>query len=79
MIFIALLFFTCTKQVEEANKNNSKVEYDSVKAISYGADQYGMKQYVMAFLKRGPNRDQDSSTAAELQKAHLKNIIRLAN
>ncbi|HAD14615.1 MAG TPA: hypothetical protein DCF33_19490, partial [Saprospirales bacterium] len=38
----------------------------------------GMKKYVMAFLKRGPNRSQDSTTAAQLQKGHLDNINRLA-
>ncbi len=32
----------------------------------------------MAFLKTGPNRSKDSTTAAELQKAHLANIRRLA-
>lgn len=52
--------------------------YDSVFAAKLGADEYGMKPYVMAFLKKGPNRDQDSLTAANLQKAHLENIIRMA-
>ena len=33
----------------------------------------------MAFLKTGPNRDQDSATAAQLQRAHLDNIFRLAD
>jgi uncharacterized protein YciI len=37
-----------------------------------------MKSYVMAFLLRGPNRDQDSAQAAALQRAHLDNIFRLA-
>jgi uncharacterized protein YciI len=37
-----------------------------------------MKTYVMAFLKKGSNRDLDSTKRAELQKAHLKNISRLA-
>lgn len=32
----------------------------------------------MAFLKRGPNRSQDSLTAASLQEAHLKNITKMA-
>ena len=53
--------------------------YDSAMAAGVGADQYGMKRYVMAFLKRGPNRGQDSLTAANLQKAHLQNINRMAN
>lgn len=43
------------------------------------ADGYGMKKYVVAFLKAGPNTDQDSITRASLQSAHLKNIQRMAN
>lgn len=42
------------------------------------ADELGMKKYVMAFLKAGPNRNQDSATAAKLQAAHLANIRRMA-
>ncbi len=53
--------------------------YDSAMAARVGADPYGMKKYVMAFLKRGPNRGQDSLTAANLQKAHMQNINRMAN
>jgi uncharacterized protein YciI len=53
--------------------------YDSALAKKLGADQYGMKHYVMAFLKTGPTRITDSLKRIELQKAHLKNIIRLAN
>ena len=37
-----------------------------------------MKSYVMAFLKTGPNRDQDSTEAAHIQRDHLDNINRLA-
>lgn len=59
--------------------NAAPIKYDSVFAAKLGSDDYGMKQYVMAFLKRGPNRSQDSVTAANLQKAHLENIIRMAN
>lgn len=43
-----------------------------------GADAYGMKHFVMAFLKKGPNRNQDSATAVQLQKAHMANIERMA-
>jgi len=36
-----------------------------------------MKQYFLVLLKRGPIRNQDSTTSAELQKGHLANIERL--
>lgn len=39
---------------------------------------YEMKQYWLTFLYKGPNRDQDSATAASIQAAHLANIERLA-
>ena len=53
--------------------------YDAEKAKKYGADDYGMKKYIFAFLKRGPNRDFPEDKAKELQNAHMQNIIRLAN
>ena len=52
--------------------------YNAELAEKWQADDYGMRAYVMAFLKSGPNRDQDSTTAAQLQEAHLENISRLA-
>lgn len=33
-------------------------QYDETLAKKTGADAYGMKTYVMAFLKTGPNRSQ---------------------
>ena len=65
----------------EENKTSDTTAnaFDSVLAEKLGADEYGMKSYVMAFLKAGPNRDQDSATAVELQKAHRANISRLAD
>lgn len=59
--------------------NHHTTTYDSVLAKKLGADQYGMKHYVMAFLKTGPVHITDSLRRIELQKTHLKNIIRLAN
>ena len=81
--FFILILFACkqevkvdvTKEVEES----AEMTYDSSLAAKLGADDYGMKKYVMAFLKAGPNQDQDSATAAQLQRAHLDNIFRLAD
>jgi len=53
--------------------------FDPELAQKLGADEYGMKHYVMAFLKSGPNRNQDAAEAQALQKAHMDNIHRLAN
>ena len=74
-LLLALLLFSgihCFAQSQNP-------QYDAQLAQKLGADDYGMKQYVMAFLKAGPNRPEDSVSRMELQKAHLKNITRLAN
>ena len=57
--------------------DQGKTPYDSLLAKKLGADEYGMKSYVMAFLKSGPNKIKDSTAYAQLQRAHLKNIVRL--
>lgn len=76
--------------ISACNSNNAKLEvkseaagtmetkYDSLKAKEYGADDYGMKKYVMAFLKRGPNRSLDKDSANALQAAHMENIGKMA-
>ncbi|MDX1280870.1 YciI family protein [Shewanella colwelliana] len=58
--------------------SQASAKFDAELAAQLGADQYGMKSYVMAFLKRGPNRGQTEAEAARLQRAHLDNISRLA-
>ncbi len=79
-----IFFFFILLIVSEIGYGQSKSEstnpqYDAALAKKLGADDYDMRQYVMAFLKDGPNRLTDSVQRAALQKAHLKNIIRLAN
>ncbi|MCB0401350.1 MAG: hypothetical protein KDD41_04655 [Flavobacteriales bacterium] len=84
----ALFFLACgsntpapeVKTAEPVEPETTEpLAYDSIKAYEYGADDYGMKQYVMAFLKKGPNRDRDSAESYNLQRAHLDNITRLAD
>lgn len=77
-LLLIALYIACTKQVKEVKVSILNEEFDSLKASNYGADDYGMKTYVMAFLKRGLNRDLDSARKSELQKAHLKNISEMA-
>jgi uncharacterized protein YciI len=79
LLLLLLLACEATPPPEAATAEAEAVDtYDPAYAERLGADDYGMKSYVMAFLKRGPNRDRDSSEAAALQRAHLENIGRLA-
>lgn len=57
---------------------DARESYDPQLAAEIGADKYGMRRYVMAFLKRGPNRSQSPEDSAALMRAHLDNITRLA-
>ena len=52
--------------------------YDAALAAKLKADDEGMRTYVMAFLKAGPNRERPSDEAQKLQAAHRANIRRLA-
>ncbi len=79
LIVLFLLLAACSGQEEPAAvPEATSGGFDAALAEKLGADQYGMRRYVMAFLKSGPNRGQDSTEAAELQRAHMDNIGRLA-
>lgn len=71
---------TASKTPESPQEANRPVgsAYDSLLAQELGADDYGMKVYVMAFLYRGTATGLDSLQRAELQRAHLDNITRMA-
>lgn len=85
LLFTSLLV-SCENEVTDQNSasvtSTDSIDttslYDEQLAQKLGADEYGMTTYVMAFLKRGPNRSQDSLEAARLQRAHLDNIGKMA-
>ncbi|HWI91133.1 MAG TPA: YciI family protein [Flavisolibacter sp.] len=54
-------------------------KYDKALADSLGADDYGMKMYVLVILKSGPVIIENKKTTDSLFVGHLKNIQRLAN
>ena len=57
---------------------HGQATYDAALAARLKADDNGMKTYVMAFLKAGPNRNRPPQEAQTLQAAHRANINRLA-
>ena len=67
--FLFLSLFTHSQSVATT--------YDSTLAKQLGADDYGMKMYVLVILKTGDSTIEDQSTRSELFEGHLKNIGRL--
>ena len=57
-------------------KNNSG--FNQKLADSLGADNYGMKPYVIVMLKSGTAKIEDKAKMSELMKGHMENIGRLA-
>lgn len=82
LMFVLLIgVLSCTPNSREnifVEDEMGSIVFDSLRALKLGADDYGMKQYVMAFLKRGPNRDRTREESDKLQRAHLDNIGKLA-
>ncbi len=76
--FMIIIGCTVKHSVEEYPQSENSGSYDSLLAVETGADAYGMRKYVLAYLKAGPNRDQDSLETVMIQRAHLDNITRLA-
>ena len=74
-LIIALLSLLSTTIYAQAD--NPK--YDKALADSLGADDYGMKSYVLVMLKTGSNKIEDKATLDSLFKGHLANIGRLAD
>ncbi|HYG53513.1 MAG TPA: YciI family protein [Flavobacteriales bacterium] len=73
---------SCSEKKETENaKTDRETEaqgYDSALAKRLGADEHGMRKYVMAFLIRGDSAITDTVKKKELMEAHLKNIGRMA-
>jgi len=75
---LILLFAMVAFGINCFAQDAAKPVYDAALAKKLGADKYGMKKYVLAFLKEGPTQLKDSVARMQLQMAHLKNITRLA-
>ena len=84
VLLITILIFALAACADGATKtqgSNSKeasvVSDDSLRTL-YGADDYGMRSYVMTFLYSGDTVITDSAARSELMRGHLDNIQRLS-
>lgn len=73
--FLILLLGAATTLTASAQKNNP--QYDSILAKKVGADDYGMKNYVLVILKTGENTSTDKKYRDSCFAGHMKNINRL--
>ena len=74
LLLTVILF--CTGIATNAQNNNP--QYNKPLADSLGADEYGMKMYMLVILKTGPSEIKDKPTVDSLFGGHLQNIGRLA-
>jgi uncharacterized protein YciI len=62
----------------QAKAQNEEVDYDKALSDSLGADDYGMKSYVLIILKTGSNIVEDKAVTDSLFRGHMATINKLA-
>ena len=72
--FLYLLFLLITAIVTAQTTNPN---YDEALAKKLGADDYGMKKYVLVILKTGENTTATSEETSAAFRGHMENINRL--
>jgi hypothetical protein len=74
IIAVLLLTFTITTYAQAENP-----KYNKALADSLGANDYGMKPYVLVILKTGSNKTENKETTDSLFNGHMASIVRLVN
>jgi uncharacterized protein YciI len=74
-IFIVLIIAFAGFKTSIAQTTNPN--YDSTLVNKLGADDYGMKGYVLVILKTGTNQSTDKELIANSFRGHMENINRL--
>jgi len=79
---LLILMMACSEihqePIESSNNEDGLSTFNAALAAELGADNYGMRRYVMAFLKAGSNRSQDVEEASKIQAGHMAHINKMA-
>jgi uncharacterized protein YciI len=78
LLLLLLSAFFLTQGISAQTKEPPVKKYNEELAKKLGADDYGMKKYVVAFLKSG-KAVFSKEESAKIFQAHLNNIVRLSN
>jgi uncharacterized protein YciI len=73
-----LLSIVFLSQMSVAGQEGPAGAYDAVLAQRLGADDMGMRSYVLVVLKTGPTKVPEGEKRTEMFKGHMANIQRLA-
>jgi uncharacterized protein YciI len=76
---LILLSFACLYPSMAAAQEQAEPQYDEALAKQLGADERGMRSYVLVVLKTGPTRVPDGEKRTEMFAGHMANMQRLAN
>ena len=80
ILSLLLLSLSAYSQPGEKKDSATAPKFDAELAKKVGADEYGMRKYVLAFLKTGPKDAEVKGDARnEIFKGHMNNINRLAS
>lgn len=72
-LFVLICLITTTIFVQ-AQEKKPKTPYDEVLAKKLGADNYGMKMYVLVILKSGSNTTETKAKTDSLFAGHMANM-----
>jgi uncharacterized protein YciI len=75
MKLLIIIFLLSTLAIYSQTENP---KYDSTLAKTLGADDFGMKKYVLVILKTGSNTTKDTVIIKYLFSGHMSNMARLA-
>ncbi len=75
--YLLACFWLLTSQLSWAQEPNSS-GYDAELAKTLGADEYGMRSYVLVVLKSGPTPVPKGELRKQMFAGHMANIQRLA-
>jgi len=77
-LYFTLLHCSIVLATSVCNAQSANTAYDSTLAKKLNADEYGMKRYVMVFLKTGSATNVPKSKSDSAFAGHMQNISRLA-
>jgi uncharacterized protein YciI len=75
---LGLCIFSATAQETKKEEIKPRPGYDAALAKKVGADKYGMRNYVIAFLRTGPTKIEDKAEVDKLFAGHMANMNKLA-